>query len=92
MIYPTLFPYGIGGFEENLQSSKLTMKTQIKHLFKLTDRHFQEHYSFLFTAFNILQWCAILLHTSLKVKQSNFNAIADRFATVSPESVHIVSE
>ena len=92
MIYLTLFPYGIGGFEENLQSSKLTMKTQIKHLFKLTDRHFQEHYSFLFTAFNILQWCAILLHTSLKVKQSNFNAIADRFATVSPESVHIVSE
>ena len=92
MIYLTLFPYGIGGFEENLRSSKLTMKTQIKHLFKLTDCHFQEHYSSLFTAFNILQWRAILLHTSLKVKRSNFNAIADRFATVSPESVHIVSE
>ena len=68
------------------------MKTQIKHLFKLTDHRFQEHYSFLFTAFNILQQHAILLHTSLKVKRSNFNAIADGFATVSPESVHIVSE
>jgi hypothetical protein len=61
-------------------------------LFNLSDCRFQEHYSFLFTAFNIIQRRAALLHTSLKVKRSNFHQVASSFATVSPESVHLVSE
>lgn len=92
MIYPTLFPYGIGGFENTACSRKLSMKRHVKHLFNLSDRRFQEHYSFLFTAFNILQRCEILLHTGLKVKRSNFDSVAADFAAVSPETVHIVSE
>lgn len=92
MIYPTLFPYGIGGFEDSSCSVKLSMKRYVKHLFNLADRRFQEHYSFLFTVFNILQRREILLHSSLKVKKSNFDDIAKNFASVSPESVHIVSE
>lgn len=92
MIYPTLFPYGIGGFEDCNRSTKLSMKRHIKHLFSLRDRRFQEHYSFLFTAFNILQRRAVLLHSSLKVKRSNFDSIAADFASVSPEAVHVVSE
>ena len=47
-MYPTLFPYWIGGFEDNNIISKL-------YFFNLADHHFQEHYSFLFTAFNIIQ-------------------------------------
>jgi hypothetical protein len=92
MIYPCLFPYGIGGFENAGRSSKLSLKRQIKHLFSMADRRFQEHYSFLFTAFNILQRRAVLLHSSLKVQKSKFDSIAAEFATVSPEAVHIVSE
>lgn len=68
MIYPTLFPYRLGGFEDHLRSKPLSIKRHVKHLFNLTDHHFQEHYSFLFTAFNILQCRKILLCTSLKVK------------------------
>ncbi|KAG1727351.1 uncharacterized protein EDB91DRAFT_1061156 [Suillus paluster] len=55
MIYPTLFPYGLGGFEDHLHSECLSIKRHVKHLFNLADRRFQEHYSFLFMAFNILQ-------------------------------------
>ena len=55
MMYPTLFPYGIGGFEDNRRSAPVSLKHHAKHLFALTDRRFQEHYSFLFTVFNILQ-------------------------------------
>ncbi|KAG1725695.1 uncharacterized protein EDB91DRAFT_1062031 [Suillus paluster] len=54
MIYPTLFLYGLGGFEDHLHSERLSIKRHVKHLFNLADRCFQEHYSFLFTAFNIL--------------------------------------
>lgn len=55
MIYPTLYPYGIGGFKDDCRRVKVSMQRHVKHLFSLYDRHFQEHYSFLFAAFNILQ-------------------------------------
>src|SRR6266511_1643994 len=67
MIYPTLFQYGKGGFEDHSRQVHISMKHHVKHLCGLSDRRFQEHYSFLFTAFNILQCRSILLHTSLKV-------------------------
>ena len=55
MIYPSLFPYGIGGFEDNTRQIPISMKRHVKHLCGMSDRRFQEHYSFMFTAFNILQ-------------------------------------
>ena len=92
MIYPTLYPYGIGGFENIQRTTRVSMKRHVKHLFNLSDRRFQEHYSFLFTVFNILQRRQLLLHSSLKVKQRNFRSVAHSFASVSPEAVHRVTE
>ena len=69
-VYPTLFPYGIGGIEDNARSVPISMKNHAKHLFSMTNRHFQHHYSFLFTVFNILQRRKVLLQTSLRVKRS----------------------
>src|ERR1700678_1083309 len=92
MIYPSLFPYGIGGFEDNTRQIPISMKRHVKHLCGMSDKRFQEHYSFMFTAFNILQRRAVLLHTSLKVRKANFNSIASDFASVSPETVHVVTE
>lgn len=51
-MYPTLFPYGIGGFEDDNRISKLSFKRQVKYFFNLADRRFQEHYSFLLTLFS----------------------------------------
>ncbi|KAG2030247.1 hypothetical protein BDR03DRAFT_817108, partial [Suillus americanus] len=31
MIYPTLFPYGLGGFEDHLRSEPLSIKRHVKH-------------------------------------------------------------
>ncbi|KAJ6557446.1 hypothetical protein B0H19DRAFT_946605 [Mycena capillaripes] len=92
MMYPTLYPYGIGGCEDRRRKSPLSMRSHVKHLFNISDRRFQTHYSFLFTAFNMLQRRQVLLRTSMKVKRSNFDHVAAQFATVSPETVHIVSE
>ena len=55
MTYPTLFPYGLGGFEDAKRTNALSFKRQVKHFFSLADQRFQKHYSFLFTVFNILQ-------------------------------------
>ena len=92
MCYPTLFPYGIGGFEDERRIVKLSFKAQVKHFFLLHDTRFQEHFSFMFTIFNMLQRRALLLHTSLKVKRKTFPYIANQFASVSPEAVHNVSK
>ncbi|KAJ6530742.1 hypothetical protein B0H19DRAFT_967308, partial [Mycena capillaripes] len=91
-MYPTLFPYGLGGFEDSNRRTKLGFKRHVKHLFNLADRRFQEHYSFLFTTFNMLQRWTLLLHTHLKAKRASFDHIAAQFGTVSPATVHIVSE
>ncbi|KAI0717171.1 hypothetical protein C8Q76DRAFT_585754, partial [Earliella scabrosa] len=41
----------------------------------------------MFTAFNMLQRRAVLLHSSLKVKREKFQSFADDFNSVSPEAV-----
>lgn len=92
MMYPTLFPYGIGGFEDCNCRVKVSMHCHVKHLFSLHDKRFQEHYSFLFTVFNVLQWCEMLLCVGLKAKKRNFDSLASKFAQVSSEAVHAVTE
>src|ERR1700722_8524980 len=92
LMYPTLFPYGIGGFDDRNRSAKLSMRRQVKHFLQLSDRRFQEHPTFIFTAFNILQRRAMLLHTKLKTEKSNFKQMAEQFASVSSETIHAVAE
>lgn len=92
MIYPTLYPYGIGGFEDSHREVPVSLKRHVKHLFNLSDRRFQEHYSFMFTVFNILQRRAILLHSSLKVKAQNFDSVAAILNEISADTIRIVCD
>jgi len=92
LTYPSLFPYGSGGFENLQRCTPLSFKRQVKHFFSLADPRFQEHYSFLFTVFNILQRHAILLQTSLKVKCSSFDSFAHEFNNISSETIQKLCE
>ena len=87
MLYPTLFPFGCGGFEDGKRCKPLSLQAHVKYLFSLRDRRFQTHYSFLFTVFNIIQRRALLLHASLKVKRSGFSRFARDFSSVSSDAV-----
>ncbi|PBK92437.1 hypothetical protein ARMGADRAFT_930604 [Armillaria gallica] len=55
LMYPTLFPYGIGGLEDRGCLNSLSFEAHVKHLLNLNDRRFQKHRTFLFTAFNMIQ-------------------------------------
>ncbi len=92
LTYPTLFPYGQGGFEDLQRTTPLSFKRQVKHFFSLADCRFQQHYSFLFTVFNILQRRAILLQTSLKVKHSSFDSFSRKFSNISSEAIYKVCQ
>ena len=90
MMYPTLFPYGIGGAEDKRRTMPISFENHVKHFLSLADRRLQEHYSFIFTVFNIIQRRKMLLHTSLKVKRSNFRSWADRFGNISLDAIERV--
>ena len=92
MIYPTLYPYGIGGFEHSHREVCVSLKKHVKHLFNLSDRRFQEHHSFMFMVFNILQRWAILLHSSLKVKAQHFDSVAATLNVISVDTVQTVCD
>ena len=92
MLYPTLFPYGCGGFEDRKRTKRISLKEHVKYLFSLHDRRFQTHNSFLFSVFNILQRRALLLGCNLKVKKATFNQFAKSFSSVSSEAVTQVLE
>ena len=91
MMYPTLYPYGIGGFKDSNRRVPVSMQRQVKHLFSLNDQRFQEHHSFLFAAFNILQRREMLLRVRLKAKKRDFPSLASRFVQVSAKAIHAVA-
>ena len=92
MLYPTLFPYGIGGVEDRRRTVAISFENHVKHLLSLADRRFQEHYSFLFVVFNIIQRRKLLLHTSLKVKRSKFRSWAEKYKSISPTTIETLVE
>jgi hypothetical protein len=47
-LYPTLFPYGTGAFEDASRPVKISFKKQIQYLLSYHDRRFEEHHSFIF--------------------------------------------
>ncbi|KAF8649106.1 hypothetical protein AX14_008744, partial [Amanita brunnescens Koide BX004] len=45
-LYPTLYPYGVGGFEDDNQHPRISMKAHVRHLMNMADGRFREHPSF----------------------------------------------
>jgi len=84
-MFPTLFPFGIGGFEDKSRPTALSFKEQAQYYFNISDRAFRYHFSYIFVAFNMLQRRMAHLHTYFTVKNSNFDSIARKLVAVSPD-------
>jgi len=83
-MFPTLFPLGIGGFEDKERSTALSFELQAKYFFMISDRSFRYHYSFMFIVFNIIQRRQAHLHTYFTVNKSKFETIARKLTSVPP--------
>jgi len=90
-LYPTLLPYGIGGFEDSRRLHRISLRDQTCHFLNLTDRWFQTHPSFMFMVFNVLQRRQVLLNTSVKMKKSMFENIASDFVGISADDIETVT-
>src|SRR5882724_10866493 len=69
-MFPTLYPLGIGGFDNKDTEIPLGFRSQAESYFDLLDHHFRFHQSFMFVALNIYQHRIVHLHTALMVKQA----------------------
>lgn len=54
-LYPTLFPYGMGGVEDFTKPTAVTFEKHIQYLLSYADGRFERNHSFIFIAFNIIQ-------------------------------------
>ena len=81
--FPTLFPFGIGGFEIKERSVPLSFQQQAAYYLKIRHRSFRYHNSFLFVCMNIMQRRQAHLHTHFTVRKSDFSKVAQGLASVS---------
>ncbi|CAF4948461.1 unnamed protein product, partial [Rotaria sp. Silwood1] len=54
-LYPTLFPYGVGGVEDKRRQVRVPYGKHIRYFLSYHDHRFEMNTSFIFVTFNILQ-------------------------------------
>ena len=91
-LYPTLFPYGTGGFDDIRRHPRISMATHARHLLNIADSRFREHPSFIFSVFNILQRREVCRQTTMRVSRDSFATKAHTYANLDPCTVQRVSE
>ena len=90
-MYPTLYPYGTGGFEDPAHTVAVSFQKQANYYLDLADCSFQYHHSFIFVVVTTLQRRAAHLHTSFTVLQSHFKAVSESLLPISPHTLSIVA-
>ena len=84
-MFPTLFPFGTGGFKHPLRQLKVSFQAHANALLDVPDKSFQHHQSYLFVALNIIQRRLCHLHTHFTVRKSNFDMIAAKLTSLSSD-------
>lgn len=91
LLFPTLFPYGLGSPDNNERNPKVSLRSHVKHLFRLKDRRFQEHNSFLFIVFNIMQRHAVNMSATLMIRHARFHEFSRQLLSISPNAISRVA-
>ncbi|EJD52692.1 hypothetical protein AURDEDRAFT_55508, partial [Auricularia subglabra TFB-10046 SS5] len=94
-LFPTLYPYGIGGFEDrSAQKDGLHVgfRSHASYLLHLADRAFSAHRTFVFLVTNILQRRAVHSQTSFRTRSSYVDSISPDLVKVTADQVRRVAE
>ncbi|KAE8229295.1 hypothetical protein CF326_g5740 [Tilletia indica] len=90
-MYPTLFPWGTGGFELQRRTA-LSFDRQAKYLLDITEPDFRRHWSFIFVVANIKQRRAIHHSSRFMCRARDFEHISAVVRDLTPATVKSVSE
>ena len=86
-IFPTLFPYGFGVLEDSSRPVKIDFREHIRYLLSFADRRFEEHHSFIFVVFNILQRRIACVHARLVTSRPYFQKSAQLLESLSSKDI-----
>lgn len=94
-LYPTLFPYGVGGFDDT-KRKKISHKDLTKHYLQLGCKRFVRNRTFIFVTFNMIQRHEYLKELNLMVKKSDFKNFANEISMIKDidlenELIHLVN-
>lgn len=91
-MFPTLFPYGKGGFEFHQRKVPVLFESQANYYLDIDNRCFRYHESFIFIVMNMIQRRQAHLHTHFAVASSDFGSIAEDIAGVRPATLKAVAK
>ncbi|CAF3255409.1 unnamed protein product [Rotaria socialis] len=86
-VFPTLFPYGCGALADSSRPVQINFREHVRYLLSYGDRRFEEHYSFIFVLFNILQRRTAFFHAQLMTSRPYFQQSAQILETLNSEDV-----
>jgi hypothetical protein len=84
--FPTLFPYGKGGFETN-RPIPVPYETHARWSMQYADRRFRKDLQFPFQVFGVMQKREVCRSASLRMKRSTFQRQTNLILTLKPEDL-----
>lgn len=91
-MFPWLFPYGLGGFENEFIVTRLRRGEHIRGLLHHGDRRFERDRCFVFIAFNHEQIRASATGGYLLTTRQNFSAVSQKILNVDREALDAILE
>ena len=91
-MFPTLFPNGRGGFDDDSRPVPIGFRLQAEYYLDLADHHFRSHRCFMFHTLNVHQHRLSHLHSALTVRKGCFNSIAPILASLDPKTIETVAK
>jgi Helitron helicase-like domain at N-terminus len=89
-LYPTLFPYGMGGVENKSRSIHVSYMKHIRFFLSYHDHRFETNTSFIFVTFNILQRRTACAKARILVSRPYFASQADEINQITASEVKLV--
>ena len=89
-MYPTLFPYGVGGVENEKRSVHVSYSKHMRYFLSYHDRRFEMNSSFIFVNFNIFQRRPACSKARIVVSRSYFTSQAMEINQITAAEVKAV--
>ncbi|CAM2707357.1 unnamed protein product [Rotaria socialis] len=86
-ILPALFPYGCGAIEDDSRSVQIDFREHLRYLIVFRNLRFEEHCSFIFVVFNILQHRTACFHAHLMTLIRYFQQSAQLLESLSSADI-----
>ena len=90
MIFPWLFPYGLGGLSLDVHKHRISDTLHKRHMLMYYDKHFQLDETFALIAFNHEQITTATTSGFLMTKRSNFGSVTDRLFSLNQATLNSI--